>query len=539
MIETKSITVQSRYLHLPVRNHAPKRRMRFVIDGETVRAFDIELAEGQPDFWAFSDVGPYQGQALRVELDDVGPGSSTLEQICQGETIPVEADLYRERLRPQFHFSSRRGWNNDPNGLLCYGGEYHLFYQHNPYGVGHGNMHWGHAISPDLVHWQELGDALYPDHLGTCFSGSGIVDWRNTAGLQIGEQKTLVCVYTTAGGRSQESEGQPFTQSIAYSNDRGRTWHSYEGNPVLQHIAARNRDPKVIWYEPTQRWVMALYLQENDYALFASPNLRMWERLCDVSLPGATECPDFFPLPVDGNNEDTRWVFWGANGTYLLGAFDGAAFRPDGPAQRYDWGGSSYAAQTWSDIPSQDGRRIQIAWLRVQVPGMPFNQQMTFPCQLTLRNAPEGVRLFSEPVREIETLWDGNHHWPAQPLAPGDNPLSAISGELFDIRAEFEVTDAAEFGFAVRGLPVTYDVERQELTCLRRSAALKPEDGRIRLQILVDRASIEIFGNDGRVYLPIGVIFPEGNRSLALFSSGGPTQVNALDVHELHSAWRR
>ena len=532
----REITAQSRYIHLPVKNDAPKRRMRFSVSGQVVRAFEIELATGEPDFWVFSDVSAFRGQRLEIQVDDGDP--TLLANITQSDAIPGDEVLYREKLRPQFHFSSRRGWNNDPHGLMVYRGEYHLLYQHNPYGWSWGNMHWGHALSTDLVHWEELGDALYPDHLGTMFTGSGVVDWQNTANFQDGDEKALICMYTTAGGTSAESQEQPFTQSIAYSNDRGRTWHKFEGNPVLGHIAGQNRDPQVIWYAPTKRWVMALYLEDNDYALFSSPDLKTWTRTCDITLPGATECPNFFPLQVDGDSEDTKWMFWGANGTYVLGSFDGTSFEQEGAIQRYDWGGSSYAAQTFSDIPAEDGRRIQMAWLRVNLPGMPFNQCMTFPCELTLRTTPEGVRLFSQPVKEIDLLHERTHTWEAWKLEAGETPLSEVSGELFDIRAVFSIGDAAEFGISVRGIPVSYDVEREELSCEGRTALLKPIDGEIRLQILVDRISIEIFGNDGRVALPIGVIPVEEKPSLKVFSRDGSTRISSLEVYELRSAWR-
>jgi len=255
------IAVESRYLYFPVKNDAPKRHVRLLAGGEVVRAFEIELAESEPDFWVSADLGVFIGQRLALEVDGLEPDASLLGVLCQSNVPAGTEEEYNEPLRPQFHFSSRRGWNNDPNGLLYYDGEYHLFYQHNPYGRRWGNMHWGHAISTDLVHWQELGDALYPDRLGTCFSGSGVVDWGDTAGLEAGAAKTLVCIFTSAGDTSVESQGQPFTQSIAYSNDRGRTWRMYPGNPVLGHVAARNRDPKVIWHAPTSRWVMALYLK--------------------------------------------------------------------------------------------------------------------------------------------------------------------------------------------------------------------------------------------------------------------------------------
>jgi fructan beta-fructosidase len=533
MVLSRELIVEARYINLPVRHDAPKRRMRLVVDAVPVREFDIELAEGspgrKPDFWVFSDVSGFLGKRLTLEVEDMDPVSPALQAVSQSETFAGAETLYRERYRPQFHFSSRRGWNNDPVGLLYYQGTYHLFYQHNPYGCRWGNMHWGHAVSPDLVHWHELGDALYPNELGTIFSGSGVVDWKNTAGFQRGAEIPLVCIYTSAG--------DPFTQSIAYSTDGGRTWANYAGNPVLAHVAGQNRDPKVIWHEPTRRWVMALYLDGHTYALFSSPDLKEWKQLCQLDLGEASECPDLFELPVDGEAGNTRWVFWGADGSYLLGSFDGQTFQPHGPVQRYYWGGDSYAAQTWSDIPVADGRRIQMAWLRVNLPGMSFNQCMAFPSELTLRTTPDGIRLFSQPVREIALLRHREHRWEAMALAPGDNPLAGIVGDLFDIRAEWAVGDAAELGLVIRGIPVAYDARTQSLTCQGRTAPLQPVNGRVRLQVLVDRASIEVFGNDGHVAMPLGVILDDENRSLEAFSRGGSTWIESLEVYELRSAW--
>ena len=228
--------------------------------------------------------------------------------------------LYQEVYRPQFHFTAKKNWLNDPNGLVYYQGEYHLFFQHNPSGINWANtIVWGHAVSSDMVNWKQLANAIEPDELGAIWSGSGVVDWDNTAGFQSGKEAAMVNIYTSAG--------KPFTQSIAYSNDRGRTWRKYEKNPVLGHIIGTNRDPKVIWHASSKRWVMALYLDGNNYALFSSPNLKQWTRLCDIQLPGSSECPDIFELSVDDDIENTKWVFWGANGNYIIGTFDGRAFR--------------------------------------------------------------------------------------------------------------------------------------------------------------------------------------------------------------------
>jgi len=532
---TREMIIQNQYINLPVKNGAPMRKMRFRVDGEIIRVFDIELADEEPDFWVFSDVTAFRGQRLVVEVDDLDPGSQALEAIIQGDAIEGAEDH-----RPQFHFSSRRGWNNDPNGLVYYKGEYHLFYQHNPYGWKWGNMHWGHAISKDLVHWQELPDALYPDSLGTMFSGSAAVDWKNTVGSKVGNVDTLICFYTAAGSHVEPQV--PYTQCIAYSNDRGRTWEKHAGNPVLAHVVGHNRDPKVIWHEPTAQWIMALYLEKSEerqhYALYASSDLKAWAHLQDIYLPGSGECPDLFPLPVDG---ETKWVFWGADGHYLVGAFDGQAFVPEtSPLRAYCGGaekrGSAYAAQTYSDIPAQDGRYIQIAWLRGDIPGMPFNQQMSFPVEMTLRSTAEGPRLCYSPVKEIETLYQEKQTLRDVNLV--DDPVRLPTGEhdLLDICAEIDVRDATELEFNIRGVPIIYDVKRRELSCSDRTASLKTLEGKLQIRILLDRASVEIFAAGGLVYMPLGVIPEESSCSCFLSGKGG--RVVSLDVFKLHSIWK-
>ncbi len=442
---------------------------------------------------------------------------------------------YKEAYRPQFHFTPKTNWTNDPNGLIYYKGEYHLFFQHNPSGINWGNMTWGHAVSTDLVHWKQLPHALHPDELGTIFSGSGVVDWKNTSGFQTGDEAVLVNFYTSAG--SHAPEPVPFTQSIAYSNDRGRTWIKYEGNPVIEHIVGSNRDPKVIWHEPTQKWVMALYLDKNDYSLFGSTNLKAWTKLSDLQIPD-TECPDIFELAVDGDPERTKWVFWGAAGKYYVGNFDGTTFTPDGEAHRSDYGANFYAAQTWSDVPESDGRCIQIAWMSgSSPPDMPFNQQMSFPCSLTLRTTSAGIRLHREPVVEIENIRAYTHAWSDLTLKPEEDPLAGLTGELFDIRAEIALNDATDVGFKIRGQDVCYNVAAQQLTCLERSGPLVPKDGKIRLQILVDRISIEAFGNGGELSMTAYFLPDLENADIGIYAEGGTATLVSLKVHELKSSW--
>ena len=523
----REIVIEKDYLHLPVKNGAKRRRMKVTVGDKIVDDFTIELADDEPDFWVFIYMQPYKGKTAKIDVGRMREGSKGLAAIKQDDQVPNAEGLYKEKYRPQFHFSSRRGWNNDPNGLVYSKGEYHLYYQHNPYGWKWGNMHWGHAVSKDLVHWTELPIAIYPYRFGDwVFSGSAVVDKGNTGGFKTGDEDVIVAAYTSTGRG----------EAIAFSNDRGRTFTDYEGNPVVEHSG---RDPKVIWYDPGEHWVMAVFDQRaksRGIAFHTSPDLKKWTYRSRID--GYYECPEIFELPVDGDKSKKKWVVYGASGDYAIGRFDGKTFTTESGKHRLNRGNCFYASQTFSDIPPADGRRIQIAWGRVGHKTMPFNQMMDFPVELTLRTTDEGIRMFAEPVKEIELLHAKKHAWQGVTLTEGgENPLKALTGDLFHIRAELEPGDAAQLGFNIRGAAVAYDARKSELSCRGRRASLKPQGGKIRLEILVDRTSIEIFGNAGRVYMPVGVIPPDDNRTLAIFSKGGSATVTSLEVHELKSAW--
>ena len=532
--------------------HPGETCLNLLVNGEVVRT--ATGPNGVPGGterldWAGWDVADLEGKTARIEIIDRatgGWGHINVDQIIQsdeqptGEDIVVRADEpYSETYRPQFHFSAKTGWLNDPNGLVFYEGEYHLYFQFETQLSGADDRKsWGFAVSPDLVHWRQLADALRPDALGPIWSGSAAVDWDNTSGLGSPGKPPLVALYTAAGGKSPESSGRDFTQCLAYSLDRGRTWTRYAHNPVLTHIAGENRDPKVVWHAATRRWIMALYLEGSDFALFSSPDMKTWTRFQTLTLPGCDECPDFFEMPVQGSPNERRWVFTAANGRYLVGAFDGHTFTPESGVLPSDYGANFYAVQTFSDIPRADGRRIQIAWMRDgEYPRMPFNQQMSFPCELTLHRTSEGLRLDRQPVREIAGLYEKGQQWHDQPLAPGDNLLRALSGDLWDVEAEFEVGTATALGFNVRGTEVRYDVKEQTLTALGRTAPLKLDGHRLALRLLVDRTSLEVFGGGGQVSMTSCFLPSLDDHSLAVSADGGSAKIVSLTVHSLHSSW--
>lgn len=527
----------SRYLQIPVRNGGAKRVVTVLVDGEPVVRNEIELADGAADWWAPLDISGWRDRQVTLRVDRLHEDSGALQNVGESDVLRDAAELYGEPLRGQFHFSPRRGWNNDPNGCVYYNGEYHLFFQHNPYGWSWGNMHWGHAVSRDLVHWEELGDVLQPDELGPMFSGSAVVDWNNTSGFGSEGRPPLVLIYTAAGS--------PTVQCLAYSTD-GRKFVKYAGNPVLGEVTGGNRDPKVFWHAVTKQWVMVLYVEQqgrHTVHFFVSPNLREW-KLASVTEGDASggrylfECPDFFELSVDGDSARRRWVLLGANSEYGVGGFDGLGFRPEQQRLAGQRGRGFYAAQSFSDVP--DGRRILIGWWQTETRGMPFNQSMTVPLELGLRDTSEGVRLTYAPVRELSTLRGGTQSLGKLELRPGArNPLGGMEAELADVELEFEPGEARSVVLTVRDVVVEYDVQKQEVVVAGHRAAAPLQSGRQRLRVLCDRTGVEVFASAGLCYVPMPVNVNSQNRRLHLESRGGTAVVHSVEVHELRSAWQR
>jgi fructan beta-fructosidase len=519
----RQIVVQHLYLLIPVRTGAPMRRMQLLVDGKIVREFDVELTD-RPDFQAFCDVSPFASKPLDIRANLPADEQHVLDSITQSDEVANPNTLYQEQDRPQFHFTSKRGWLNDPNGLVYTSGEYHLFYQHNPYGWNWGNMHWGHAVSPDLVHWTELPIAVYPKTYGDwVFSGSAVIDTANSAGFQRGTEPSLVAAFTSTGRG----------ECLAYSNDRGRTWNEFRFNPLVKHTG---RDPRLLWHERSKRWVMAVYDEfagKRCIAFYNSSNLGLWH--FTSRLEGFFECPDLFELPV-GHSNTTKWVLYSGDAKYVVGKFDGFKFKPDSPEKQQVRYGNFYAAQTYSNTP--DGRRIQIGWASgITFPGMPFNQQMTVPCQLTLRNTPDGPRLFAEPIDELKSLRETSKALTETQITPQTPLRSDIRGELLDVELEMQGTANSTATLNLRGIPVAFDFRKNELSCRKVTAPLEPVDGRIRLRVLVDRGSIEIFGNDGRVAISVGATPQQTDQSVDLSTKGGDLIVYSLNVAKLRSAW--
>jgi fructan beta-fructosidase len=527
---SRELTAQKRYLHLPVKNGGKSRHVRVLVGDKVEREFDVALADDKADWWAALDVSAYKGKKLKLTTSRLPAGSKAFESVEQGDELKDAKTLYREPLRPQLRFSAKRGWLNDPNGLVYYKGEYHLFFQHNPYGWDWGNMHWGHAVSKDLVHWQELGDALYPDAMGPMFSGSAVVDRDNTSGLGKEGKPALVLFYTAAGN--------PAVQCLAHSTD-GRAFTKFADNPVVKQFTPGNRDPKVVWHAPTKRWVMVLYVErdrKHTIEFLTSPDLKKWTPRSRIE--GFFECPDLFELPLDGDSKKAKWVLTAASSEYVVGSFDGETFKPETKKQPGHRGRGFYAAQTFSDLPASDSRRVQIGWLQAPSPGMAFNQCMSVPLSLGLVTTKDGPRLTMNPVKELEKLHGKAHKAGPLTLKPdARNPLAEADVELLELVASLEPDKKTVVEFVIRGIVVRYDSTKQELTVNGHKAPAPLRDGKVDVRVLVDRTATEAFASGGLTYVPMPVIPKADNRGDSVSVTGGDVKFSTLDVFELKSIW--
>ncbi|MFN4147233.1 MAG: glycoside hydrolase family 32 protein [Runella sp.] len=482
---------------------------------------------------------------------------------------------YNEPHRPQFHFSPVKGWMNDPNGLVYFEGEYHLFYQHYPDSTVWGPMHWGHAVSKDLIHWEHLPIALYPDSLGYIFSGSIVVDEKNTSGFGKPSQTPLVAIFTyhnieyeKAGRKDRESQG------IAYSLDKGRTWTKYAQNPVLPNQGAEDfRDPKVFWHEPTQRWVMPLAVGQH-LEIYTSADLKKWQKTGefghkDGAHGGVWECPDLFPIKASDGVE--KWVLIqnigrgavnGGSGTqYFIGHFDGKTFRNDYPPTQtlwLDYGADNYAGITWFGAP--DGRRILIGWMSnwddyaTTVPTHPWRSAMTLPRELSLIKTTDGYRLAQMPVAEVVKLRVSEPQTiDIQSIV--DTLVLPIQSPLQEYNFTFDLTQskASVVGLVIYNslnekVVIGYDKAAQEVFVDRRqsgktsfsskfaqkhSAPYKAGNA-LTMKIFADVSSVEVFVDEGQVSFT-ELFFPNENFSQAkLFGQG----IKKAEIYSLQSIWR-
>lgn len=477
----------------------------------------------------------------------------------------AQPDYYTERYRPQYHLSPETGNMSDPNGMVYFEGEYHQFYQNSG--------QWGHAVSRDLLHWEHLPVALARDSLGEIWSGSAVVDWKDTSGL-FGGKPGLVAIFTHYQGGLQ-------SQSIAYSKDKGRTWIKYEGNPVLPNPGLKDfRDPKVIWHESSKSWVMAVSVDQK-ISFYTSPDLLVWTWASDFgegqgSHAAVWECPDLFPLPIEGTRK-TKWVLAvsignntatkGSTAQYFVGDFDGKRFiNANDPSTVLwtDYGKDFYAAVSYSDIPAKDGRRIYMGWMSnwrypFSMPTSPWKGNLSVPRELKLRELPGvGLRLVQTPVKELEALRGEAVALPARDLQPGENPLLGLRGTSFELEAELALSPEARLELKVRKgqgqeTVIRYDAGAARLYVDRTKsgdasfeagfaetveAPVQARDGKLKLRLYADESTLEVFANDGEAAIS-SLIYPDPiSNGLELGVSRGTVRLETLRFYPMRTVWR-
>jgi fructan beta-fructosidase len=515
--------ITQRYLNLPIGRQTSQRLFTINVDGSVKREFPLQLADQVVDYWVFVDVTAFKGRTITLS------GSATqgaFDRIYQANTIHGAASLYKESGRPLFHFTVERGWSNDVNGPIFYKGKYHLFWQDFPFGTvwNTGFMYWGHAVSNDLIHWQELPPALRLDKLGSPWSGTALVDHNNDGGWG---KDALVLVYTVFDRITKKQ-----VQCIAYSTDDGATFTRYAGNPILdsnREVGSNDtRDPKVFWYGPTKHWVMILF-EKDGMSFYTSTDLKSWARKSHFK--GLHECPDFFELPVDGDTNNKKWILHGGSSSYFIGSFDGNTFTAESPELHYAEGKNThgddtlYAAQSFVNMP--DGRRVQMAWGRIEEKGMPFNQMILLPTEFKLVTTPDGLRLLATPIREIAKLHLQEHSWSSLSAVVADRKLVRFSRESIDVKAllVLQKDDALTIEYQGTNLAT---IDFRDL-----------QDGRGSIEVLIDKSVAEIFVDAGRRYIVRDIPASKSSRGLTFNSGESTTVLTSLRVYEMKSMWNR
>ncbi|GGJ39549.1 glycoside hydrolase family 32 protein [Deinococcus roseus] len=472
---------------------------------------------------------------------------------------------FREPFRPQFHYSPARNWINDPNGLFFYQGEYHIFYQYNPFGNEWGNMSWGHAISRDMVHWEELPVAIEDDGDVMIFSGSAVVDHQNTSGFGSddsgAENPPLVAIYT-----GHQRVGYNQSQYLAYSLDRGRTWTKY-GKRVLDVGMTAFRDPKVFWHDASQQWIMVLALPDDHKAAFyGSSDLKNWTLLSHFGPAGHTggiwEVPELFELPTPEG--DTRWVLkldlnpggphGGSGCQYWVGHFDGTTFEAQQEARWVDHGKDFYAALSFSNL---EGRRIWLAWMNNweysrDIPREVFNGHMSIPRVLSLQRDAEGLALVQTPIPELEVLRGEPTVLSALPLTEQATLLHQTQQTTLEIELELEMLDAAETGlkFVFGGqeeVTLIWQKDTSELLLQRNSkteaagfngahtAVLNATKETLNLRIFLDWSSIEVFAEGGKTVIS-DLVYPSSHDlKISGLAQSGSAQIRHFKLWPLRA----
>lgn len=392
----KDFQVNEKYLNIPICTQKEEKLLRLYLlnreDGTEEKVTEVFVpVDGEQgkdyscDFYAQIPVEAYHGREIRVTMEDAP--ESFAEALSLSDRPGEAADTH-----PVIHFAAKSGWTNDPNGMVYDKGVYHLYFQYNPFGIQWNNMSWGHAVSRDLLHWEQVDSVMFPDEFGTIYSGCAI---RNERGMLDLPEDALLFFYTAAGGNDEWSKDLQFTQKIAYSLDGGRTLHKIK-EPCVPVIYRDSRDPKVYWHEESGAYVMALWLRGNDFGILRSEDLASWKLVDEFTLKDAWECPDIFQLTDEKGVQ--HWFFWSADGFYYEGMFDGYEFKTDGEKKWAYMSGIPYAAQTFSGV---EDRVISIPWLRMKNDGRNYTGAYGIPVEFSCKNTEDGCILVQKPVREL------------------------------------------------------------------------------------------------------------------------------------------
>lgn len=560
------INPTQKYLILPVEDTAPDVSISVMVDNVQVETFTVRLAINKVDYTVPYELSKYTGKhvVLRFAMNPLERGGVRPKVkdavFCNKLALANNYDASNKETlwRPVYHFAPQWGWMNDPNGMVYKDGEYHLFYQYNPYGSRWGNMNWGHAISRDLVSWEHMPVAISPDGLGTIFSGSAVVDKDNTAGFGA---NAIVAFYTQASARQM--------QSIAYSTDNGRTFKKYAGNPVLTGDVADFRDPKVSWHEGTHKWILTLAVGQ-EIRFYSSPNLKDWTYESNFgegqgNHGGVWECPDLFELPVAGTSQK-KWVlivninpggpFGGSATQYFVGSFDGHKFVNESPkaTKWMDFGKDHYATVTWSNAPQN--RVIALAWMSNwqyanEVPTMQYRSSNSVPRDLRLFVKDGETYLQSAPSPELLALRKDK----VMSKSFSVGKAYTIDQLMSDNKGAYEITmtvrQKKQGNLSMRlmneqGEEIEYslDMAKRELTCIRDKSGVagfskdfitptvtQVDGGDLQLRFLVDRSSVEAFVNDGR-FVMTNLVFPHTPYNKVMFSAtGGSVSVKNFTVY--------
>ena len=511
--------IDSAFLVFPVNTLGAPKKLSFFEKDKKVYEISIKLDNINPDFYAFIDVSRFMGKELDISV-------FPQMDIKYRKSDEIDLDVYNEPLRPQVHFTTKNGWINDPNGMIYIDGVYHLFYQHNPADSDWENMQWGHAVSNDMIHWKEEKVVLFPDNRGTMFSGSAILDKDNLLGKNTDTNVAALLFYTTT---------DPFCQNVSYSTDNFKTVEHLAANPVVPNIVGSNRDPKVMYCEELGCYIMALYLEDDVYCILKSDNLTDWEELQRISIKGDNECPDIFPLSCE--NESRKWVLMGAHDKYIVGEFRDGKFVPLQDALTLTYGCSSYAGQSFNNLPGD--RVVRIVWNRWNIPAHTFNGQMGIPGELALQKIDGTYYLKCNPINEIESIYDETSTFENVPISKDCEFSKELKFVPHLIKLKGDISTSNLVSVRIFGRELKLYARDNKMWLGNDSAPIWINGGELDLTILVDRCSIEIFSDGGKVCVSSLAKHTVADQNLPFISisSNDDVNIDSLGIISLNSIW--